>query len=82
MAGFPPSGGRPTAFRLDFEDEDSDDSGGSSEWSFAERDIRPEATADALARWRRLVRHIFRVWALRRVWGHLGGTLRRYRGLR
>ena len=80
MDGLPPSGGHPAVYDLDSGDEYSDVSGVyGDDWDWV---TPPDAAALALERWRRIVRHIRRVWALRRRWGLLGGTLRRYRGLR
>ena len=69
----------PAVYRLDADSDDDADTGGEAEWELV---ARAGAPADPLGRWRRLARHIQRVWALRRLWGHLGGALRRYRSLR
>ena len=89
--------GRPDAFRLDIDDDTDEDAGGAPGWEFADIDYDAEEDAGGapgwefaaprgsptipLARWQRIIRHLRRVWALRRLWGHLGGALRRYRAL-
>ena len=90
-------GGRPDAFRLDIDDDTDEDAGGAPGWELADFDFDAEEDAsDApgwefaaprgsvtgpLARWQRIFRFLWRVWALRRLLGHLGGALRRYRAL-
>ena len=45
--------------------------------SFVVVDLEPEPTpAPAVSRWRRMVRSLFRIRRLQRIWGVLGGHLR------
>ena len=72
--------GRPAVFRLDsLSSDDGLDSENEAGWEVVGG---PDGPPGPRARWRRLARHILRVWALRRLWGHLGQALRRYKTLR
>ena len=76
------AGGRPNIIRLDLDDDTDEDAGGAAGWKFAGIDDDADedaggapgwefaaprgAPASPLAKWQRLIRHLRRVWGLRR----------------